>query len=424
MDKVEISDMDVQKLLDEISGISEKYDLLHERTGEKFDIFKILDVYKDEKRVCRVLCELLSPKGSHCQGALYLKLFVRDVLNKHLRSPLPESEFESDAAVDREFRTEGNRSVDLMIQTSMHRRFIPIEVKITAKDQYRQCKDYFEEAKRLSAKRLSEGKGNVTLFYLTPWGKEPDDNSLGGLTVGKDVICVSFAEDILSWLADCLRQPETIRIAPVREVLQQFMKAIRGFTNQLEDDVKMEYVKVITGSLRNFKAAVAIGNTIKELKKEKCEDFLEKVKKKTSEMGIEEPSPYKKRGLDYEKIRLDYAYKGMSDKKIEVRVGIDDETYVSYYCENVGGLDKFQDAVNEKYSSSVDSRDVKYYHDDAWFYWERCHLEGQDYPDFLYPNDAFYELLDDEKMEEFANVCAEKIKRFLDFRMPQKEIKS
>lgn len=408
MASVEISDMDVQKLLDEISGISEKYDLLHERTGEKFDIFKILDVYKDEKRVCRVLCELLSPKGSHCQGALYLRLFVRDVLNKHLSSPLPESEFESDAAVDREFRTEGNRSVDLMIQTSMHRRFIPIEVKITAKDRYRQCKDYFEEAKC----RSSKDGDNVTLFYLTPWGEKPGDNSLVGLTVGKDVICISFAEDILSWLADCLRQPETIRIAPVREVLQQFMKAIRGFTNQLEDDVKMEYVDVITKSSQNFKAALAIENSIEEAKKEKWKDCLEKVKEKVAEMGIKESPRYTPNGWE---VCLAYDYEGMGDKKIEVQLGThkNDKTYVSYYCDNAGELGTFRDAVKEKRNSKDAGKAQTEY-----FYWERCCLEGQLSPNFVNPNDAFCDLCDAKKMDKFADVCAKKIKEFLDFRMP------
>ena len=263
-----IEEKDIQSLLDSVSVISGKYDLLYERTGEKFNIFKILGVDKKEVLICRLLRELLSPKGSHCQGTLYLKLFVRDVLNKHLTNSLLECEFEAATTVDCEFCTENKRRVDLVIQTHKpSRRFIPIEVKITAKDQPLQVRDYFNEAKD-----FSDDKENVKLFYLTRFGYSPDPKSCEKLEVGKDVICISFKDDILPWLKDCLQHPKTT--APIREVLQQFIVAIEGFTNQQEDKMKKDVLDMLQ---KNLKSAVTIKEYLPEALRELEINFFDAV---------------------------------------------------------------------------------------------------------------------------------------------------
>ena len=72
--------MNLQQLLSQITALSKKYDLLNERTGGFFNVFEIANVAHDEITVCRMIYELLSPSGSHCQGTLYLKLFLEGVL--------------------------------------------------------------------------------------------------------------------------------------------------------------------------------------------------------------------------------------------------------------------------------------------------------------------------------------------------------
>jgi len=67
----------------------------------------------------------------------------------------------------------------------------------------------------------------------------PSDYSANGLT-DKQVTAISFSDDILNWLEKCLEQKETIKIAPIREVILQYMSAIRSFTNQMEDEKEME----------------------------------------------------------------------------------------------------------------------------------------------------------------------------------------
>lgn len=104
--------MNIELLLQEISSISKKYHLINQKTGGYFNIFKIANIDSDEVIICRVLYELLSPTGNHYQGTLYLKLFVEKVL----KIQMSESELAS-AVVYREFSTDENRRIDIVIRT-------------------------------------------------------------------------------------------------------------------------------------------------------------------------------------------------------------------------------------------------------------------------------------------------------------------
>jgi hypothetical protein len=75
-----MNEFDISNLLSQINAISQKHALLAKETGGNFNIFKITDVASKEVIICRVLYDLLSPKGSHNQGIVYLSLFVKNVL--------------------------------------------------------------------------------------------------------------------------------------------------------------------------------------------------------------------------------------------------------------------------------------------------------------------------------------------------------
>lgn len=69
-------------LLSQISSISKAYDKISMKTGGRFNIFRILDIASNEVTICKVLYELLNPKGCHYQGTVYLELFLKQVLKK------------------------------------------------------------------------------------------------------------------------------------------------------------------------------------------------------------------------------------------------------------------------------------------------------------------------------------------------------
>jgi hypothetical protein len=113
----------VVKLLSDAGGVIKKHEAIARETGSSFNVFEVANIGENEVVVCRVLTELLSPKGSHAQGGVYLELFLHDCLNQ---------EFSKDeiknARVSSEYSTDENRRIDIVIEIGG--RFIPIEVKI------------------------------------------------------------------------------------------------------------------------------------------------------------------------------------------------------------------------------------------------------------------------------------------------------
>lgn len=67
----------IDQLLNEFTDLVNEYEKKSEKVENKFNIFSILDVATDEVKICRVLQEFLSPKGSHNKGDLFLKEFLK-----------------------------------------------------------------------------------------------------------------------------------------------------------------------------------------------------------------------------------------------------------------------------------------------------------------------------------------------------------
>lgn len=190
--------MGINSLLSEVGYISKEYDEIYRNTGGYFNIFSIANIGYDEITICRVIKELIDPKGSHYQGAAYLKLFMECVLKQDF--DIEELEH---AVVEREKLIVGNKRIDLYIKIP-GKASIPIEVKIYAGDQPSQCCDYFRYAY------------NSKLYYLTLDGHMPSEKSLAALDP-KNVKSISFKKEILEWLTECLKLPETVRLAPIKE---------------------------------------------------------------------------------------------------------------------------------------------------------------------------------------------------------------
>ena len=243
--------LNVQKILSDAGSIIDKYETLSRETGSSFNIFEIADISTKETTICRVLAELLSTDGRHGHGSAYLEIFLRDYLG------LSFSMEELDSAhVHREYYADGRR-IDIVIEASG--RFIPFEVKIHAGDSVDQCYDYFNFAKTKDAK--------AKVIYLTLDGHKPSEYSAKGLSEG-DILPLSFADDILGWLEKCIALPNTIRKAPVREILIQFSSAIKYITGQLEDKPMNDMIELLSESSQNMRNAKAIADSLEACREE------------------------------------------------------------------------------------------------------------------------------------------------------------
>lgn len=143
-----------------------------------------------ENRVAIILFDIIKCDKN------FMKFFCQDVLKA--TNFLPQ-EVES-AKVDM-----GTHNFDLFIQTD--RQIIPIELKIDARDQDKQCHRYLQTAREIN-KNIP-----ARLYYLTKDKHKPSENSLNGekilandlKTAGNDdgVILISYQDEILNWLESC-----------------------------------------------------------------------------------------------------------------------------------------------------------------------------------------------------------------------------
>lgn len=415
--------MDIEKILLEVSSISKKYELLNQKTGSYFNIFDIANIATDEVKICRVIYELINTKGSHYQGFTYLKLFVKYVLD--LENEISEDDYK-DIKVYREYIIENDRRIDLVIETKD--KFIPIEVKIFAGDQDKQCYDYFKKAK------------NSNMYYLTLDGKPPSKESASGLTLVesrngcvesfKEVTQISFANHILVWLEKCVETQETIRVAPIREILLQLIAIIRKLTNQIGACEEMEIIDVISASSENFKSAEKIVNSINKTKTEMLKNVLSELEKKVDAIA-------KKKGFKKEINYLYYNQKGTADSyynnqrttypginyyctnltcevDLWFRVEIDNRIFAGFYAFNnkKNVAIEIDMLIEEEIKKYLDQKEVIL--DNCWANWRPLPNGVNDNcPNFKNFNEAYYNLYDDIKFDAFINKCEQYIDSIL-----------
>lgn len=224
------------------------------RHGERFNIFSILGVQRDENRThSRYLSELLNPAGRHGESSRFLKAFVEDVLGHSL-------DIIGRVKVTRELATEERRRVDIVVESPDV--IIGIEVKIDAGDQKEQLHDYFKELNQ-----RARGQKRAVLVYLTLDGKPPSGRTLGGLEQGS-VRCLSFAEDIRQWIGNCAglceHKPElSYALIQYKRLLETLTGAGTSMTSLIADKLvcnrnDMETALAVEKALPEAKAAIML----------------------------------------------------------------------------------------------------------------------------------------------------------------------
>ena len=213
----------ISNILQQVRLLKRKYDKLAAVTGEQFNVFSILGVEADEVRThSAFLADLLDPHGSHRQEDAFQKLFLKVALNHS--GPDEYGDFEP-FQVRKEASTDQGQ-IDILLENK--EACIVIENKIYAGDQDRQMERYYQYA---TSKGFSKEKEQIKLVYLTLDGSPPSTESLGNLPE-HSVKCLSYSEDIINWLEECMKLQEVQRIAPIREIVFQYRDLLKELTGQ------------------------------------------------------------------------------------------------------------------------------------------------------------------------------------------------
>ena len=254
--------------------------------GENFNVFSILGIETREFYICKMLGALLSPQGAHEAGEIFLEKFLEDVLN--------ESAIGAETSIVRcEDATKERRRIDLTIE--IDGKIIPIEAKIHAGDQEHQLADYFEEIKNR--------KGACAyICYLTKDGRKPSQNSMtstSGNTILKEtqIKRLSWKDDIVPWLEDCVALETVQRKTMVQANIWQLIDTIRGWDNAME----LQFKNIVNSDDR-LDSALGIWQMVRAARDALWHNFveefesqmkdvhrLEKVPKKESDYWFKKP---------------------------------------------------------------------------------------------------------------------------------------
>ncbi len=247
----------LNNLLQHVKSLVEHQKEIATIKAERFNVFSILKMESKENEThSAFLGELLNPKGSHLLASKFLKLFLKHLdLENYIDAEKASVILEYFIGnVDLENKTGGR--IDILIRDDLSGNLISIENKIYASDQAFQIERYVN---------YKTDKNKV--FYLTLYGKSPD-NTNENLKEGEDFHILSYQNDIVAWLNECMMLATDLPI--LRESIKQYKILIEKLTGKMQNKDEEKLMSLI---LENYEAAEYIAqNFNKSL--EKVQDEL------------------------------------------------------------------------------------------------------------------------------------------------------
>lgn len=397
-----------------------------------YNIFDTCSISCQEILVCRFLGSLLDPKGEHGMGDIFLKSFLNLIFNGLPENPLNKLKetFLSKFNVYLEYTHQklNKRRIDILLDLDGF--YIPIEVKIYARDGDNQCCDYFKFCASHNVNNSS------VIVYLTLNGTKPDEKSIGNVD-GDQLICLSFKNDIYNWLDSTVcslksdvqntnnkNDVNLIKINRVCSVVEQFLDAIKNITGRLEMEEIEQYVELnkneeIVKSSDDFIAAKRFAeNFYTAVKIRKLQDFFASLNASLHEkldavgadivydrnvilaeaekMYLEDKSGYpsiviKLPSDDFTGCRKAENY------SLELAVEASDVISIGYSMDHQGngipGGKALMEYVNNHICDSYKNELASFQKGDYWFA-DRNYMIGKASPDFINCNSSYSKLYD------------------------------
>lgn len=214
-------------MFDTLASIERLGLALRKKTAPSYNLFEVLNIRHLETRVhTPFLANLLSPNGSHHQGDLFYRLFIKRLFPYvKIRQKFKAGPFLR--IIEEQYVSDYGR-IDIVI-----RNYDPdnpfaliVENKIYAGDQLNQLERYYNIGK--SRFRLKDEQ--LKIYYLTLDKSEPSHKSIDNETLidlkAKDVLhLLGYWTDIVAWLQECL---PLVQSDNVKIVIEQYLKTIQS----------------------------------------------------------------------------------------------------------------------------------------------------------------------------------------------------
>lgn len=256
------------KIISNTKIIIDKYKTAAKKSGENFNIFKILNLTSNEVRThSAFLAEILSKNGSHEMDNVFLNEFLKIIkFNSTFNINSYTVEVEKYIGLINENFDEGGR-IDIIL-TDNEGNSIIIENKIYAGDQYKQLKRYYNFNPK------------AKIIYLTLDGKSPSKDSLQDIPPDS-ILNISYQTEILKWLEECKTISKDHNI--LRESLAQYIYLIRHLTHKTPNlDMENEIFKLIADTKEDFNAALKIRDSFNSMLNRMQSTFIEQMMEKNN----------------------------------------------------------------------------------------------------------------------------------------------
>lgn len=293
----------ITQLLNKTKAITYSAKKLYEeelKRGEKFNIFSVLNLSQDETRLhTPFIAELLNPKGSHGMKDAFLREFIKiSDIDTELDTKEATVETEYSIGYKNNDSTEGGR-IDIFVYDNKKNAII-IENKIYAGDQKNQLLRYYNYA--------FKNKFKFNIIYLTLYGDAASEDSVGNKKFDYD--CLSYNNDILSWLERCVQISACIPL--VREIIRQYIINIKDLLNIMDTDNLNELIELTT-SKDYVESTLDIIDNGDSIKTQIRKNFIESLKE-VAERNNLQIEPYE--SYDDLCCLREYSYLGFYNKKL------------------------------------------------------------------------------------------------------------
>ena len=261
-----------QQLLSGVSHLSKHYRELERISGANFNIFRIINVSSDELKHSSFVAELLNPKGSHGQGAVFLKLFAESLGITPFHCD--DASVDIEKSIGKVTEEEGGR-LDIYINDNRGNAVV-IENKIYADDQPNQLIRYYQFNPQ-------------HVYYLTLNGKDATPKSTHceslKLESGKHYKTISYQSDIINWLERCRK--EAAQLPLLREGISHYINLIKYLTGQSTNKAMSNEIRDLSMlNPQNLRAAADIANTFSNTKHEVQWVFWQELREALENKGI------------------------------------------------------------------------------------------------------------------------------------------
>ena len=263
-----------EKLLKEAYEKSKDY--LYE-DNSRYNLLSIIEKDRAETEIhSKVIYSLLSQNWGKKDKETFLTLFLKElgIEEEIIYNEKWEVSREKEYQLDKK-----NQRPDFIIE-SQHYIYI-IEMKIDAKDQPEQLKNYKKIAEKEKERKNKKG---YKLFYLTLDGHNASKKSTGeeeNLEENQKVeyTNISFTEEILNWLGKCLD------LVKGKENKSACINQYIATVNEILGKEKVKIKDNILKSSEDIKNAITIYKKLNENLQKVLESFFEELNKKLEDIG-------------------------------------------------------------------------------------------------------------------------------------------